>query len=188
MTTTPTIYPPLPWCAPRGADEPAESYGLRALLFVTAERIAATVDTEGLELAAHTFRVAVSNPEIHPPAAERLADVLSLITGTLARRVAAETQAQTAQAQAAPVADDRPNLGPMAPLAPPPVRPTPPVSGLQQPVTVDTLRNPQRIAAALTVPAAQAPAARPAFQPVARPVVRPAAPVAPQVSAAEWGF
>lgn len=176
----PTTYPPLPWCPPRAAAESAEAYGLRALLFVTAERLAATVDTEGLQLAAHCFRVAVSNPEILPNAAERLADVLRIITGTLAAREAwaREQAAQALQAPAQASSADQPNTGPMAPLVPPPVRPTPPAGAQPLPV-------PQPVP---SVPATVPAAPRAAFVPPARPVLRPSAPVAPAVSAADWGF
>jgi hypothetical protein len=131
-TTTTTIYPPLPELTPRGAQETTEQYGLRALLFITAERLTCTVDTEGLEQAAHCFRLAVSNAALTPTGAERLADVGRSITGALARRQAdAQAAAPEAQAPAQAAGEDRPNLGPMAPLTPAP-RPSAPPSAARR--------------------------------------------------------
>jgi len=157
-TTTTTTYPRLPELAPRAPGESAECYGLRALLFVTAERQTATVDLEGLQLAAHAYRLAVCNRELSPAGAERLADVNRLILAGLARR-AAETAPETAHAPLgdaiAPPADRQ---GPGAPLRPAPVTPRPPAGGL----TVDAPR-----------PAAQAPA--PVWLPPVAPASRLAA-------------
>jgi hypothetical protein len=158
-TTIPPPYPPLAELAGRAPAETAEAYGLRALLYVTAERRTLPVDTEGLELAAHAFRLAVANRDLSPTGAEQLADVGRLITGALARRrqLDAAEAAQTAQTAARRAGEDRPDVGPMAPLAPAPAPQTPP-------------------SAAQT-------ARRPALAPVPAPPVR-LAPIAP-LSAAE---
>ena len=203
MMTTPTHYPRIPELEPRAQGEGVEAYGLRALRFILATDCTVTVDTEGLTLAHYVFPLAVSGHELSPVAAERLASAQARITGTLRRRQAEQDACLEAlQASSAPAGEDKPNLGPGAPLRPAPVVPPAPSAALQAPVDqvdVDQLRNPARIAQALTVPASQAPQApssgrspfqapqAPAFrfQPTVRPV---AVPSVPKVSEAEWGF
>lgn len=132
----PATYPPVPVLAPRAAGETAEAYGRRALLFVTAERITLTVDREGLDLAAHAYRLAVCNRDLTTAGAERLAEVNRMICAALRRRDAedAESAPAAAPAPALPAAGaDSPRQGPGAPLRPAPVRPTPPAGGATLP-------------------------------------------------------
>jgi len=167
-------YPRLPELTPRTEGESAQAYGLRALGFVTATGVTATVDREGLQLADHVFPLAISGPDLLVVAAERLADVRALICATLRARDAEQAAPQAPKPQPQPAGVDTPRMGPGAPLTPAPVAPTAPAAALQ--ATSDMLRDPRRIAAALTVP-------KPPVRPVARPV-----PAAPQVPADQWGF
>lgn len=169
MTTTTTLYARLPELAPRGAGETAEQYGLRALLFITAERLTVTVDDEGLKLAAHCFRLAVGNPELSTVAAERLADVGRSISSDLARRDAATMPAiapaepVATQTPAAPVSGGQPVPRPVQP-----VRPTPPAGAVVPQVSPASPAAPRQVFIA------------------PRPVARPTAPA--PVPVADWGF
>jgi len=86
MQTRPTDYPRLPELAPRRLDEPAEEYGLRALAFVVTHSVTATVPTDALELATHTYRIAIDNRDLSQIALDRLAEVDRQINATLRTR------------------------------------------------------------------------------------------------------
>jgi hypothetical protein len=177
-------YPRIPELDSRAAGESIEQYGLRALLFVLANEVTCTVDTEGLELANYVFPLAVSGRDLSPVAAERLAVTQTRITGELRRRQAAR-QAVVDELQAPRAAGvDKPNLGPGAPLRPAPVVPPSPSAQAPAPVPVT---GPAAIPARQTA-ISPALAARQTFQPVIRPVARPSVPAAPQVPADQWGF
>lgn len=120
-------YPRLPELAPRGSDETAEDYGLRAFAFVTAHNVTATVPTDALELAAHTYRIVIVNRDLLPATIDRLAAVDTAIAQALRWRAAEDRTAGavTPIVVAAGAGRDKPNAGPMAPLSPAPIVPPP---------------------------------------------------------------
>jgi hypothetical protein len=129
-TTAPTTtYPRLPELAPQAAGETLDSFGLRALAFVLAHDCTATLSTEQLQLAAHCYRLAIANRELTASTVDRLAECNRRIAATI--RYRAQLQADDAPgltaaavgATAPAAGQDRPNLGPMAPLKPKPIKP-----------------------------------------------------------------
>lgn len=121
-------YPRLPEFGARFDDEHAEAYGLRALAFVVAHEVTATVPTDALQMADHVFGLAVSARDLHPHAATRLAVVHSLITATIRRRDAEQaTPAAPEPGTPAPGRGGSPNAPVL--LAPRPMPPAPPSHG-----------------------------------------------------------
>jgi len=125
MKTTTTAYPRLPELAPRAADESTQAYGLRALAFVLQTGVTATLNEETLACADHVYPIAIGHPDISLTAAVRLADVQREVRAALRRRASVPIAAEAPATTGAP---ERPTAGPMAPLAPPPVRPVPPAT------------------------------------------------------------
>jgi len=117
-TTTEPPYPPLPTLEPRRADEPAQHYGLRALRFAVATECTATMDDEALTLATHVYRLAIARPDSLQTTIDRLAETDRQINAAIRRRAAARDRALEAiDAPASGAGIDKPNAGPMAPLA-----------------------------------------------------------------------
>jgi hypothetical protein len=180
MTTTITTYEPFPELAPRTASETPEQYGLRALLFCTAQRQTVTVDDDGLQLADHYYGVAVGGRDLSPAAAEKLAGIREMIQAAIARRAASDSArlaTLAASAASTPAGEDKPNLGPMAPLSPVPVAPVAPTAVQPVPVAVPV---------PVPVPVT-GPAAIPARYTAISPAIAARATV-PQVPADRWGF
>jgi len=117
-TTTEPPYPPLPTLEPRRADEPAQHYGLRALRFAVATECTATMDDEALTLATHVYRLAIARPDSLQTTIDRLAETDRQINAAIRRRAAARVA--DLERLGAPAGVDKPNAGPMAPLAPQP--------------------------------------------------------------------
>src|SRR5262245_21564756 len=139
MPEQPRLYPPLPEMDPRRPDETAEAYGLRTLRFIVATDTTATVPDDALQLAAHTYRLAIANPYLLPATIDRLADADRRIAAVLRSR---QRQDSPQTAPDSPRNDDRPNLGPMAPLTPTPhVQPPSPAYARPTPTPTQTART-----------------------------------------------
>lgn len=109
-------FPALPTLAPRAPGEPATYYGARALRFLLAHGVTATLDDETLELATYAAGRACSARNVDPAALAQCNELRHQIAAALKGRRQDATQA----AQEAPRRDDRPNEGPMARLQPAP--------------------------------------------------------------------
>jgi len=102
--------------------ETLQGYGLRILGFVLATGITATASDQQLELADHVYPLAISNPDLLDTTREQMTATRRQIMSALAyRRSLTSIPAEPAQ----PAGHDKPNLGPMARLTPPPT-PRPP--------------------------------------------------------------
>jgi hypothetical protein len=124
-----TTYPRLPELEPRRPDETAEAYGLRALRFIVATDTTATVPDDALALAGHTYRLAIANADLLATTIDRLADTERRIAAALRLRQRLDSPKD---APGCLRNDDRPVLGPMAPLTPTP-RLQPPAPARQTP-------------------------------------------------------
>jgi hypothetical protein len=108
----------LPTLDPQQPDETGLQYGARALAFILQTGVIGTLDTPTLARADQAAGFAVSARGIYPLAADRLSEVRHWIAAVLRQR-AAQVPAAAEVPPSRP--DDRPTLGPMAPLAPAPI-------------------------------------------------------------------
>ena len=107
----------LPTLDPRAADETITAYGYRIVMFLIACEVTATLATEDLELARHTVITIYGQ---HP--SDTLVANLRVIERILSAVIDGRTVTaapETTRTIAAP--PSKPNIGPMAPLSPPPI-------------------------------------------------------------------
>src|SRR5262245_52223484 len=173
-----------PMLAPRQPAESAHEYGARCLLFATRHGAGWVDDDEALRLADHVFPSCLS-PEISPTALARLQAVRDDVTATLRRRAALMAREGVQTAHGA-TNEDRPNLGPMAPLTTPPVAPVAPPAVELPPAPPVAAPAPKAAQPVLVSGPAAIPARHTAVSPAL--AARAAAPAVPKVSAEDWGF
>jgi hypothetical protein len=115
---------PLPTFASRSADETLSAYGYRIVQFLMESEATASLSTDELQLAQHTI-VAIYGQRPSDLLIRNLRAIERILSSVLAFR--ALDQDQPAAAVTVPTVQlSKPNIGPMAPLAPKPIIPTAP--------------------------------------------------------------
>lgn len=110
-------YEPLPSLTPRASDEQLITYGARVLQFLLACSVTATLSDEDLELADHVAVSAVAARDVSPLALRHISETRHVIAQILRGRRAQADIATAARA----TWQDKPNIGPMAPLEDAPI-------------------------------------------------------------------
>jgi hypothetical protein len=120
MTRLPTFDPQRP-------DETRQQYGLRALAFVLATNVTATLDDDALALADHVYPIAIAAHDILPIAVDRLSAARLAILASLKARKALDREQTPDSPTAVPSArQETPDGGTKVPTHPTPTPQPPP--------------------------------------------------------------